>query len=108
MNITRLFPVFSATFAVVYVLCVDHNLALFTYHPQLNQWEFLVAPSKGVTPMYWYGWLATSALSGIAVAALAAAVPRRWSIYVWSGWTWVLPLAAMLYIAFVLRGYFFR
>ncbi len=108
MNFSRSFPVFSATFAVLYVLCVVYNLALFTYHPQLNQWEFLVAPSKGVTPMYWYGWLATSALGGILMAAISYSVPSRWSARVWSGWTWVLPLGAMLFIAFVLRGYFFR
>jgi hypothetical protein len=58
--------------------------------------------------MYWYGWLATSALGALIMAAASCAFPSRWSARVWSGWTWVLPLAAMLFIAFVLRGYFFR
>jgi hypothetical protein len=108
MNIARSFPVFSAAFAVFYVLSVNYNLALFTYHPQLNQWEFLAAASKGIAPMYWYGWLTTSALGGIAVAALSRVIPDRWSARIWAGWSWVLPLGAMLFIAFILRGYFFR
>jgi hypothetical protein len=108
MNIARFFPVFSATFAVLYVLSIYFNLALFSYHPQLNQWEFLVAASKGVTPMYWYGWLATAAIGGILAAAVASFVPDTWSRWVWSGWTWVLPLGSMIFIAYVLKDYFFR
>ncbi len=108
MNFSRTFPVFSAVFAVAYIICVDQNLALFTYHPQLNQWEFLVAPSKGITPMYWYGWLATSAIVGALAAIVASFVPSKWGVWVWSGWTWVLPLGSMIYIAYVLRAYFFR
>jgi hypothetical protein len=108
MNLSRTFPVFSAVFAVIYVLCVDNNLALFTYHPQLNQWEFLVAPSKGIAPMYWYGWLATSAIGGIAAATIARFVPEKWNAWIWTGWTWVLPLASMGYIAYVLRAYFLK
>jgi hypothetical protein len=109
MKIARLFPVFGATFAVLYVISITYNLALFSYHPQLNRWAFLVVPAQGgVTPMYWYGWLATSAI-GAAVAAIGANfVPDNWSSRVWSGWTWMLPLGAMLYITYVLREYFFR
>jgi hypothetical protein len=108
MKIARLFPVFSATFAVLYVLSITYNLALFSYHPQLNQWEFLVAASKGVAPMYWYGWLATATIGGVLAAAAASFVPSRWNTYLWSGWTWVLPLGSMIYIAYLLRDYFFR
>jgi hypothetical protein len=108
MKVARLLPVFSATFAVLYVLAIEYNLALITYHPQLNQWELLVGASRGVTPMYWYGWLATAALGGIVAAAIASIVPRQWSIWVWSGWTWALPVGAMLFITYVLKGYFLR
>jgi hypothetical protein len=108
MKIARLFPVFSAAFAVLYVLSIDYNLALFSYHPQLNQWEFLVAASKGVTPMYWFGWLATATIGGIVAAAVASMVPPHWNRWLWSGWTWVVPLGAMLFISYVLRDYFLR
>jgi hypothetical protein len=108
MTISRVFPVFSAAFAVVYVICVDQNFALFSYHPQLNQWEFLVAPSKGIAPMYWYGWLATSTIGGVVAAAVASFVPEKWNAWIWTGWAWVLPLGSMIYIAYVLRAYFFR
>jgi hypothetical protein len=108
MKIARVFPVFSATFAVLYVLSIEYNLALITYHPQLNQWEFLVGASKGITPMFWYGWLATAALGGILAAAVASVIPSRWSVWLWSGWAWVVPLGAMAFIAYVLKDFFMR
>jgi len=107
MNWTRAIPVFSATFAVIYVTTITYNLALFSYHPSLNRFEFLVgSPQSGVTPMYWYGWLTTSALAALLVAAISLTIPSRWTARVWSGLTWVLPIASMLYITYVIRDYF--
>jgi hypothetical protein len=109
MNWTRAIPVFSATFAVLYVIAITYNLALFTYHPSLNRFEFLVGSAQGgVSPMFWYGWLTTSALGALLAAAVSLAVPSNWTATVWSGWTWVLPVVSMLYITYVIRDYFLR
>lgn len=108
MKLARFLPVFSAAAAALYVLSLYYNLALFTYHPAIHQWEWLAAKPKAGPAMYWYGWLATSAIGAAIVAALSALVPDRWQTRVWSGLTWLVPLAGMLFIAFILRGYFIR
>lgn len=108
MSAARVLPVFSVAFAVLYVCAVEYNLALFTYHPQLRQWGLLVeAPRSGIA-MYWYGWLATASLGGMAASVCALGVPKAWTSRIWSGWSWAIPMLAMLFIAYLLRGYFFR
>jgi hypothetical protein len=96
--------VFAAAYAIIYVLAVQKNLALFTYHPELNQFGPLVqAPIEGPA-MYWYGWLTTSGLGALAVAVIANYVPAR----LWSGLSWTVPIAAMAVMVYILRGYFLR
>ena len=106
MSFHRVLPVFSASFAVIYLISMYYNLALITYHPAINQVEFLVAPPKTGPAMYWYGWLLTSALGGAAVAALALVVPDRWAARIQPGWSWVIPLAVLLGFVYLLRGWF--
>jgi hypothetical protein len=57
--------------------------------------------------MYWYGWIATSALGAMIVSALALAVPQSWT-RLWSGWTWVIPTAVIIFFVNLLKGYFLR
>lgn len=108
MTISRVFPVFSVAFAVLYLAAVEYNLALFTYHAQIGQWGWLAQPVRSGPAMYWYGWLATAALGSTIVAALALAVPRDMLERV-PGWlVWLVPLIAMAAFAIILRGFFLR
>jgi hypothetical protein len=106
MSITRVFPVFAAAFAVVYVLAVEANWALVTYHPRSGEWEWLTKPSKSGPAMYWFGWLATSFLAASAISVLALPLTRRWPPPVWIGWT--VPLAVMAVFVYLLRSFFLR
>jgi len=106
MSYTRVFPIFAAAFAIVYVISVEANWALVTYHPRINEWEFLTRPVKSGPPMYWYGWLGTSFLAALAVSLLALPLTRRWSPPVWIGWA--VPLAVMLVFVYLLRAFFLR
>lgn len=106
MSITRVFPIFAAAFAVIYVLSVEANWALVTYHPRINEWEWLARPAKSGPPMYWYGWVATSFLAAAAISLAALPLPRRWSPPVWIGWA--VPLAVMLLFVYLLRSFFLR
>jgi hypothetical protein len=106
MSVTRVLPIFSAAFALVYVLSVEANWALVTYHPRINEWEWLTKPAKLGPPMYWYGWLATSFLAACAISVLALPLTRRWSPPVWIGWAG--PLAVMLVFVYLLRSFFLR
>jgi hypothetical protein len=102
----RVLPVFSATFAVIYLISMYYNLALITYHPALNQVEFLAAPPKTGPAMYWYGWLLSSALGGAAMSALALVIPDRWAARIQPDWSWVIPLSVLLGFVYLLRGWF--
>jgi hypothetical protein len=37
MKLEKVVPVFAAAFAVVYLLAVQENWALFTYHPKVGE-----------------------------------------------------------------------
>jgi len=96
---------FGAAFALLYVLALAKNLALFTVYPSFGVvvWgthlaHDVVDPALGflAPAMYWYGWAATAALGALVVGVLAAAIPARWTRWIWQGWLWVVPATAML------------
>jgi len=108
--VNRAFPVFAIVFAVVYVvvytLAVWKNYALFTYHPAIYEWGFGVQKPKDGPAMYWYGWLATSVIVALVAGLLASLVPAARRL--WPGLAWLAPLGAILFFAWLLRGYFLR
>jgi hypothetical protein len=106
MSVSRVFPIFAAAFALVYVVAVEANWALVTYHPRINEWEWLTRPSKSGPAMHWFGWLGTSFLAASAVSLLALPLTRRWQPPVWIGWA--VPLAVMLVFVYLLRSFFLR
>jgi hypothetical protein len=44
--------------------------------------------------MIYYSWITVSALVAL-ITALA--VPSRWVVHVWAGWSWLIPLAATVF-----------
>jgi len=100
--------IFAAAYAVLYVFSVQYNLALFTYHAATEEFYFLVKPASEGPAMYWYGWLATSALGALAIAALTTWLPSGLINRLWSGLSWTVPLAVMGVFVFILRRYFLR
>ena len=98
--------IFGVAYAILYLLSVENNWALFTYHPALEEFGLLVQKPKDGPAMYWYGWIATSALGALAVAAVAASIPAAALNRLWSGLAWAIPLAAMFAFVYILRGYF--
>lgn len=113
MKFARLFPVFSTAFAAIYAPTMYYNWAAFTYKAATMEWDW--GPiikwdwgpgiNSGV-PMFWYGWLVTSFVGACIVAALAALVPERIARRVWPGLTWLMPVAALAFIAYILRPYY--
>ena len=81
MTVARPFPVFAIVFAVVYavayVIAVEQNFALFTYHPALEEFGFLVEPPKEGPAMYWYGWMATAGIIALVAGIIACLVPEQ-------------------------------
>lgn len=106
------FPVFAVTFAavyaVVYYFAVSYNLALFSYGPAVGEWTlFTQAASAGPT-MYWYGWMATSAIAGAGAGLLTCLLTENLRKRLWSDLAWLAPLASIAAFIYLLSGYFTR
>ena len=97
MNVSRVFPIFTVAFTVIYALSVQFNWALFSYFPILQTWPLgAVEATRDTGPvMYWYGWLATSAIGAIAVSVVALMLPPRMGEKLWPTLCWAVPAAAM-------------
>ena len=104
MKFEKTCPIFAAAFAVIYVLAVQYNWALFTYHPKLGLWEWLAQPVRTGPPMYWYGWLATSALGATVASLIGWPLLRHRSTQYWLGWT--VPLLVIVVFCYLFRGFF--
>lgn len=112
MTIPRSFPVFAIVFAVAYAVAyavsVHNNYALFTYHPALNEFGVGVQKPKDGPAMYWYGWLATAGIVASVAGLLACYLPQRLTSRLRPSFSWAVPLAVMVFFAYLLRGYFLR
>jgi hypothetical protein len=106
LSLARLTPVFSALFAIAYVIIEQNNLALFTYHPRINEWGWLTEAPRNGPGMYWYGWLASSALAAGVLTLVSAPLLRNRPAQTILGWA--VPLACMVLFVYLLRAFFFR
>jgi hypothetical protein len=106
--VIRALPVFSAAFAVLYVLAMNFNLALLTYFPRTHGFAALAASptAESGVAMYWYGWLLTALLGSVVVSGICSLAPDRLSARVWSGWSWLIPTAMVGALVYLLRGWF--
>ena len=106
---------YGTAFAVLYVVALKLDLALFTVYPSIG----VVLPgthhSRDVTgpsmaflapAIYWYGWTATGALGALMVGLVAAFVPARWARRIWPGWLWVVPALAMVACVYLTMPWF--
>ena len=69
---------FGIAFPLLYTVYERLNWPLFTYHPVLSVVDFGRQPAGVGPPMFWYGWIALSAISAFVVASVATIVPARW------------------------------
>ena len=95
---------YGTAFAVLYVVALKLDLALFTVYPSLgvvlpgtHHARDVVDPSLGfvVPAMYWYGWTATAALGALMFGLVAALLPARWIGSFSADWLWIVPTLAM-------------
>jgi hypothetical protein len=105
-QIEKIIPVFSAAFALIYIVSVERNWALLTYHPKIGQWGWLVEPSRDGPTMYWYGWLVTSTLGAAAASVIALPLLKNRPTPYWLGWT--VPLLVTISVFYLFREWFLR
>jgi len=108
------FKTFAITFAIVgpviYMICLQMNWPLFTYHPATNRiafgWE---AARSGEGPnMTWYGWTAMTLLVATVVSFLATLLPESATRKIPLILVWLLPILAIPYLIYDLRQWWFH
>jgi hypothetical protein len=105
-DVTRVFPVFAAAFALIYVIVEQQNWPLFTYHARTAEFGWLrqtaIAPNNPA--MHWFGWIATSLIGATVVSLAALPMTRGKEPAVWIGW--VVPLVVMIIFVYLFRSFF--
>jgi hypothetical protein len=98
---------FGIAMPVMYLLCEWFNLPFFTYHPATNRIEFWWAAARsGEGPtMYWYGWTVLSLLVGSVVGLLATMLPDSVSRKIPLALVWLLPILALIPLAYSLMPF---
>jgi hypothetical protein len=106
-NLSAFCVVFGVVFSLAYLLAVWKNYALFTYHPAIGAFAWGAEKAReGGPAMYWYGWIATAGIAGAGAGLIAAILPARYTLRLWSGLAWLAPLCAMVVFGYILRNYF--
>jgi hypothetical protein len=105
---------FAITFAiagtVIYLLCLQFNWPLFTFHPATNRigWGWEAGRSGEGPAMYWYGWTATSIIAAAVVGFLATLLPESVTRRIPLILVWLLPILAIPYLIYDLRQWWFH
>lgn len=99
--------VFGISVPIVYVGCELLNVPAFTYHPATNRigfgWE---AGRSGEGPaMYWYGWTVLTLLVGFVLGALGTLLPEGVVKKVPLALLWLLPVLALIPLAYSLMPF---
>ena len=105
---------FVVTYAIagtlIYLLCLQMNWPLFTFHPATNRivWGWEASRSGEGPAMYWYGWTATSLLAGAILGFLATLLPESVTRKIPLILVWLLPILAIPYLIYDLRQWWFH
>ena len=99
--------VFSVSFAILYVICDMAALPLFTYHPGTDRIDLGYTPARRDEgpAMYWYGWIASSALGASILGLLAAMLPQNIRGKIPLALSWIVPVALIPVLIYSLKFY---
>jgi amino acid permease len=106
---------YGIAFALLYVVALAQDLALFTVYPSLgvvllgtHHSRDVAAPAIGFAApaMYWYGWTATAAIGALVLGLVAAVLPDRWTSRIWPGWICAASVAAMIACVYLTMPWF--
>ena len=99
--------VFGISFAILYVVCDMASLPMFTYHPGTDRIDPGFAPPRRDEgpAMYWYGWIANSALGASVLGLLAALLPEKIRGKIPLALAWITPVVLLPVVIYSLRFY---
>ena len=99
--------VFGIFFGILYVICDMAALPMFTYHPgtgRIDPGFARARPDEGPA-MYWYGWIANSALGASIPGLLAALLPETIRSKFPLALAWVVPIVLLPLLIYSLKFY---
>ncbi len=99
--------VFGICFAILYVVCDIAALPMFTYHPGTDRIDAGFAPPRRDEgpAMYWYGWIATSALGASILGWLASMLPGKIAARIPLALGWAVPVVLLPVLIYSLKFY---
>jgi ABC-type antimicrobial peptide transport system permease subunit len=99
--------VFGVSFAIFYTVCDMAGWPMFTYHPGTDRIDpgFARARRDEGPAMYWYGWIASSALGASILGVLAALLPAWIARRIPPALAWVVPIALLPVLVYSLKFY---
>jgi len=99
--------VFGIFFGILYVICDMAALPMFTYHPgtgRIDPGFARARPDEGPA-MYWYGWIANSALGASILGVLATLLPETIRSKFPLALAWVVPIVLLPLLIYSLKFY---
>src|SRR5260370_40734338 len=99
--------VFGICFGILYVISDMASLPMFTYHPGIDRIDPGFAPPRRDEgpAMYWYGWIATSALGASILGFLGALLPEKIRGQIPLALAWAVHVALVPVVFYSLRFY---
>jgi hypothetical protein len=99
--------VFGISFGILYTICDMAALPMFTYHPGTDRIDFgFVRARRDEGPaMYWYGWIASSALGASIPGLLATLLPEKIRSRIPLALAWVVPVVLLPVLVYSLKFY---
>jgi len=99
--------VFGICFAILYTICDMAALPMFTYHPGTGRIDpgFARAVRDEGPAMYWYGWIANSALGASILGVLATLLPETIRSKFPLALAWVVPIVLLPLLIYSLKFY---
>jgi hypothetical protein len=99
--------VFGIFFGILYVICDMAALPMFTYHPGTGRIDpgFARAVRDEGPAMYWYGWIANSALGASILGVLATLLPETIRRKFPLALAWVVPIVLLPLLIYSLKFY---
>jgi hypothetical protein len=97
---------FAAVYAVAYYIALRNNWPVFSYGPAVGEWTLFNHSASDGPRMYWYGWIATSAIVAAVLGLIAAFLPQGLGRKLWSCLAWAVPVCMIAAIMYLLSGYF--
>lgn len=99
--------VFGICFGILYTVCDMAALPLFTYHPgtdRIDAGYTRARPDEGPA-MYWYGWIASSALGASILGLLASLLPATIRGKIPLAPAWLAPIVLLPVLVYSLKFY---